>query len=294
MAHTSHYNAYTNQWQPPDESSIPHTPEGELIRYGRALIAKTAVYLGPKGVVAPLTNGMNCQNCHLNAGTQNEGNCFSAVAANYPRYRHRSGQVESIEFRINDCLKRSLNGQPIDSLSTEMRAMVSYLKWLGKDVPKAEKPQGANVTPLPFLARAADTAKGRLVYTTQCSRCHGPDGAGLPTPDSVAYIYPPLWGKNSYNTGAGLFRLSHFAAFVKFNMPFGTTYLNPQLSNEEAWDVAAFVNSQPRPHKELGNDWPDITQKPVDYPIGPFADSFSVAQHKYGPFEPIQKKKANQ
>ena len=74
-------------------------------------------------------------------------------------------------------------------------------------------------------------------------------------------------------------------------MPFGATYINPQLSNEEAWDVAAFVNSQPRPHKNWDSDWPDITKKPVDYPIGPYTDGFTEWQHKYGPFEPIKRKK---
>ena len=290
ISEASTYNAYSNQWQPPDVKTIPYTADGELIRYGRELIANTSLYLGPKGIVAPITNGMNCQNCHLAAGTQNEGNNFSAVASTYPRYRDRSGIVESIEYRINDCLIRSLNGKPIDSLSTEMRAMVSYIQWLGRHVPKEVKPQGASVTPLPYLARAADTLKGRQVYYSKCHSCHGQNGEGLMNADSTSFIYPPLWGNNSYNTGAGLYRLSHFAAFVKSNMPFGTTYLNPQLNNEEAWDVGAFVNSQPRPHKMPGTDWPDIAKKPVDYPIGPFADGFSEWQHKYGPFEPIQKK----
>jgi thiosulfate dehydrogenase len=31
-----------------------------------------------------------------------------------------------------------------------------------------------------------------------------------------------------------------------------------------------------------------LATKPFDYPFGPYADTFSVAQHKYGPFEPIQ------
>jgi thiosulfate dehydrogenase len=72
-------------------------------------------------------------------------------------------------------------------------------------------------------------------------------------------------------------------------MPFGATYQNPQLSDEEAWNVAAFVNSQPRPHKDQRKDYPDLTKKPIDLPFGPYADRFSIRQHKYGPFKPIQK-----
>ena len=289
------YNAYTNTWRAPDEKTIPFTEEGELIRYGRELIANTAKYLGPKGIITQVSNRMNCQNCHLDAGTRDYGNSFAAVASNYPRYRDRSGIVESIEFRVNDCLQRSMNGKTIDSLSTEMRAMVAYLEWLGRDVPEEVKPKGAGTQPLPFLARAADPEKGRQVYALHCSRCHGGNGQGAPAPDGTSFLYPPLWGEESYNTGAGLFRLSHFAGYVKWNMPFDlASYQNPKLSDEEAWDVAAFVNAQPRPHKNFSNDWPEIKKKPVDFPFGPYADGFPEQQHKFGPFGPMLKKKAGQ
>ncbi|MBN8856950.1 MAG: cytochrome C, partial [Sphingobacteriales bacterium] len=92
----------------------------------------------------------------------------------------------------------------------------------------------------------------------------------------------------SYNDGAGLLRLSGFAAFVKNNMPFGTDFHKPVLSNEEAWDVAAFVNSHERPHMDQSTDWQDLAKKPVDYPYGPYIDTFSEKQHKYGPFTPIK------
>jgi thiosulfate dehydrogenase len=100
---------------------------------------------------------------------------------------------------------------------------------------------------------------------------------------------PPLWGRDSFNDGAGMARLITAANFVHFNMPHGTDYLNPQLTAEEAWDVAAFMISQPRSHKAgLEHDYPDLLQKPVDTPYGPYADGFSEQQHKYGPFGPIR------
>jgi thiosulfate dehydrogenase len=71
-------------------------------------------------------------------------------------------------------------------------------------------------------------------------------------------------------------------------MPYGTTYLSPQLTDEEAWDIAAYVNSMDRPNKPYVHDWPDISKKPIDLPFGPYADTFSVQQHKYGPFAAIQ------
>jgi thiosulfate dehydrogenase len=70
-------------------------------------------------------------------------------------------------------------------------------------------------------------------------------------------------------------------------MPFGVDYETTLLTDEEAWDVAAYVNSRPRPSKDLNSDWPDISKKPVDHPFGPYSDGFSEDQHKYGPFDPI-------
>ena len=100
----------------------------------------------------------------------------------------------------------------------------------------------------------------------------------------LEYTYPPLWGKHSYDDGAGLFRISSFAAYVKYNMPMGTTHNNPMHSDEEAWDEAAFINSQSRPHMKATNDWPDVAKKPIDHPFGPYPDTFSEKQHKFGPF----------
>lgn len=282
-----------DEWIAPDEKEIPSDAEGDLIRYGKELIVHTSKYLGPKGVIAQIANGTNCQNCHINAGRENFGNPFSAVLTSYPKYRDRSGRVESIEFRVNECMQRSMNGEALDSLSVEMRAMVAYLKWIGKDVPKGVRPKGTGTMPPAFLNRAADPKKGAKVYNNHCQRCHGVDGLGIKNADASGYTYPPLWGNDSYNVSAGLYRLSHLAGFIKNNMPYGeVTWKNPRLTDEEAWDVAAYVSSQQRPIKLFSYDWPDASKKPVDYPFGPFTDGFPELQHKYGPFEPIKNAKA--
>ena len=121
----------------------------------------------------------------------------------------------------------------------------------------------------------------------KCASCHGGNGEGQFAPDKRSYLNPPLWGKHSYNDGAGMYRITNLAGYVKNNMPFGATYQNPQLKNEEAWNVAAFINSQPRPHKNQHNDWKNLKTKPIDFPFGPYADKFNEHQHKYGPFNPI-------
>lgn len=283
-------------WEAPDTATIPHTEAGNLIRYGRALIANTARYLGPQGIVQPISNGMNCQNCHLDAGTRPWGNNYSAVATTYPRYRDRSGTIETIEKRINDCLQRSLNGRPLDGNGRELKAMVAYIKWVGSKVPANKKPLGVGISTLPYLDRPADSARGTLVYAQYCQRCHGDNGQGLPhSLQHTGYQYPPLWGERSYNTGAGLYRLTKLAGYIRDNMPYDEAFhYRPVLTPEEAWDVAAFINSQPRPAKTFPKDWPDITTKPIDHPFGPFSDTFTAQQHKFGPFKPIEtnKKKA--
>jgi thiosulfate dehydrogenase len=260
----------------------------ELVRYGRELIKSTAHYIGPNGTVMRNTNALNCQNCHLDSGTKPWGNNYGAVWSTYPKFRARSGANETVLKRVNDCVERSLNGTALDSTGREMRAILAYMEWLGTGIDKGAKPKGSGIVELAFLDRAADPKRGELVFEGKCASCHGKDGQGLLKADGIAQLYPPLWGPLSYNSGAGLYRLSRFAGYVKANMPQGATYLAPQLTDEEAWDVAAYVNSQPRPGKDLTGDWPDISKKPVDHPFGPYADKFTEQEHKYGPFGPIE------
>jgi thiosulfate dehydrogenase len=117
--------------------------------------------------------------------------------------------------------------------------------------------------------------------------CHGADGQGLlATANPIhGYVFPPLWGPDSFNTGAGMHRVLTAARFIKARMPLG----KPDLTNDEAFDVAAFINAQPRPEMaNLDQDYPDRSKKPVDNAYGPFADSFPLDQHRFGPFAPIE------
>jgi len=281
---------FNHVWTAPSDWRMMYldSSEKDLVQYGRELIAHTSEYLGPKGSVLQMSNGMNCQNCHLNAGTQPWGNNYFAVQSTYPKFRARSGTKENQIKRVNDCFQRSLNGKALDSTGREMRAILAYIKWLGNDVEKDKIPRGAGIFKLKGMKRACDPAKGLDVYVAKCQSCHQADGEGLLASDGKSYTFPPLWGKNSYNHGAGLFRISNFAGYVKYNMPQGTTYENPVLTDEEAWDVAAYVNSMPRPSKDLSMDWPKIAKKPFDHPFGPYVDPFSEEQHKFGPYKPIK------
>ena len=274
-------------WTAPDPGSVEDVSVQAQIAYGKELIAHTAKYLGPKGIVMQISNGMNCQNCHLDAGTKVFGNNYGAVASTYPKFRARSGTSENMYKRVNDCFERSLNGKGLDTLSKEMQAIKAYITFLGSNVTKGSIPDGTGLKQLAYLDREADPENGKSVYHAKCVTCHQVNGQGQKAADGLEYTYPPLWGPHSYNDGAGLFRISTFAKYVKFNMPQGVIHSNPLLTDEEAWDVAAFVNSQSRPHINVPRDWPDISKKPVDHPFGPYADSFTEKQHKYGPFKPI-------
>jgi thiosulfate dehydrogenase len=300
MSKTDDLSEVVAEEQPEDYWIAPslytdNTTTGEqrkMIIYGQDIITNTASYFGPHGSVNRITNGMNCQNCHLNAGTKPWGNNYGAVASTYPKLRERSGTIESIPKRVNDCFERSLNGTAIDTASVEMRSIVAYMQWLGQNVQKGQKPKGSGINELQYLNRAASPANGQIVFNQKCQSCHGANGEGMKNPNEIGYSYPPLWGENSYNTGAGLFRLSRFAGYVKDNMPFNVaSHKTPALTDEEAWDVAAFVNSQPRPKADLKKDWQNISAKPVDHPFGPYTDGFTELQHKYGPFQPIVDKR---
>ena len=282
-------------WTVPEVGALPDDEHGRLVRRGRDLITATYAHIGPE-VPNPANryagNNLACGNCHLEAGTKKFGLPIFGLFGQFPRYSSRSGAEITIEERVDSCMSRSMNGRPMPHDAGQMLAIVAYIKFLSTGVPPGQELPGLGAGKMPELARAADPARGGVIYNNTCADCHGIDGLGvrrsLPTVD-LGYMMPPLWGPDSFNDGAGMARLITAANFVHFNMPHGADYLNPQLSVEDAWDVAAYVVSQPRPHKQgLERDYPDLLLKPVDTPYGPYADGFSEQQHKYGPFAPIR------
>jgi len=282
-------------WTVPEIGALPNNANGRLVRRGRDLITATYAYIGPE--VADRAkrfagNNLACGNCHLQAGTKKFGIPLFGLFGEFPRYSARSGVPMTIEDRLNSCMTRSMNGRALPVGAPEMQAMVAYIKFLSTGVAPGQLLPGMGTGKMPELDRPADPVRGERGYANACLTCHGPNGAGirrsLPTTD-LGYMVPPLWGSDSFNDGAGMARLITAANFLHFNMPHGVDYLNPQLSPEHAWDIAAYVISQPRPHKAgLDKDFPDPLEKPVDTPYGPYADGFSEQQHKYGPFAPIR------
>ncbi len=279
---------------PPDTITIPHDQFGDMIRYGRDLILYTAKYLGPDGTVGHyLGNKMNCTNCHLDAGTRPYGFNFFSSHARYPQYRGRENKVLTLAQRVNNCIERPHNGKPIPLDGKEMVAMVSYIKWLGTNVPVGQHANGDESMELAYPARAADTVEGAKIYAAQCSVCHGKEGEGKWAPDQTTYLFPPLWGPFSYQDGSSPSRVLKLARFIKANMPDKkATWRQPALTDGQCIDVAAYINNgkiHPRPQKKDKTipDYPLATTKAIDYDKGPYPDTFSAAQHKYGPYQPI-------
>ena len=228
---------------PPSEATLPRDERGEAIRLGLRIVRNT-----PAMLPAHVGNSLSCTHCHLDAGRRPKAAPFVGVYAAFPQYRARSARVDTLEDRINDCVQRSLNGKPLAHASPEMRALVAYMAWLSEGVPVGIQPEGKGI-PRIFPRRAPDLKAGKQRYAVTCAACHGPDGAGTGSA-------PPLWGPRSFSVGAGMARMNTIAAFIKWNMPLGR---GGSLSNEEAYDLAAYV---------LSHERPDFAAKHLDWPRG--------------------------
>lgn len=274
-----------------DSAAMPNSKFGEMVKYGRELMINTAYYIGPEGINGKfLGNKMNCTNCHQEAGTKPYAFNLMTSHENYPQYRAREGKVLTLAERINNCVMRPHNGKPLPLDGKEMIAFMAYFKWINSFTPKATPFKGSKNLELVLPATAADPVKGEMLYMENCSRCHGKEGEGQMRFDNVTYTYPPLWGKHGYQPGSSMHRVIMQARWLKANMPYDKVSLgNPYLSDQEALDIAAFVNDDTK-HKRPGVtdfDYPHPEEKAIDYDHGPFADSFPAAQHKFGPFQPI-------
>jgi thiosulfate dehydrogenase len=267
-------------------------PVNATEEYGRRLVAHTAELLGqdhPDPERRYIQSRLNCGSCHLATGTEPGTLTLLQTDEHYPRFSGRAGTQTDIEDRINECMTRSMNGKPLPMDSPEMMAMAAYLRSLGSqyDAMGASLRKADEPSPFKTPARAANVAAGQVVYGTRCAQCHGNDGLGLlATADrSKGYLFPPLWGPDSFNDGAGMHRVLTAARFIKTRMPLG----QPTLTDDEAFDVAAYINFKPRPEMpNLEHDYPDKATKPVDNPYGPYADDFPEEQHRFGPFQPIE------
>ena len=282
-------------WQAPDISKLPDDKYGQMVRHGKTLMEQTYQHIGPevKNVKQRYAgNNLACVACHMDAGGRKFGNPWVGTFVSFPQYRGREDAVSTTEERINGCMERSMNGRKLPLDGPEMKAMMAYLHFLSTNIPVGAKLEGGGTLKLKALTRAADPVAGKQVYAATCASCHGDKGQGVrrgKTGDANGYLFPPVWGPDSYNNGAGMARMTLAAGFIKGNMPSGTTHLKTVLTDEQSFDAAAYINSQPRPVKSnLNKDFPARKNKPVDAAFPPYTPGFSAEQHKFGPWQAIQ------
>jgi len=236
-------------WRAPTVASLPDDSLSSAIRRGLALITATSESL-PRFV----GGNLNCTSCHLDEGRRSTAAPLTGVFARYPKYIDRTGAVVSMEDRVNYCMTRSLAGSRLPNDSREMQDMLAYLAFMARGVPIGSHLPSEGMPAMPRLE--GNIVRGDSLYGAACARCHGADGSGMAK-------VPALWGAKSFSIGASMARVERAASFIRHNMPFD----NPgTLSDTDAFDVAAFITSKPRPDMpNKAHDWP-YGGAPADVP----------------------------
>lgn len=235
---------------PPSPETIPGDQRGEQIRLGYKIVVNTQEY-GKRYV----GNALNCTNCHLDAGLNPNAATFVGISILYPQYRERAGRQMTLADRINECFERSMNGKSLPPDSVKLMAIVAYIEWLSQNMPHGSAVPWQGLPRL-VSTHQPDPLNGKNVFVKKCVFCHGSNGQGT-------MAAPPVWGPHSYNSGADMARISVAASFIKANMPRGWGWT---VTDDEAFDVAAYINTQPRPDfPDKIHDWPK-GGRPADVP----------------------------
>lgn len=236
---------------PNPPTKYPEGVLGEYVKLGEEVINQTNTHPLSKDLVG---NSLTCKNCHINSGKTKNLGTFIGTSTTFPAFSKRQGTIQTLEDRINNCFMRSLNGtRPINGTKLSL-VMASYIAWLSEGLP--QKMNSKN-TVTPFykdlwpIKEAAEIIKkathknylnGKVLYEQKCAACHQKNGQG------IGSVFPPLWGEQSYNSGAGMSKLDKMTTWVMYNMPQGQ---EGTLSLQEAVDITIYVDAQTRPAFDL-------------------------------------------
>ena len=222
---------------PPPRDALPEDEFGAMVRKGEQVFSNTQAHAREF-----VGNDLQCANCHLDAGRLADSAPLWAAWGEYPAFRGKNKHVNDFAERIQGCFRYSMNGTPPPRGDEVLLALQAYSYWLASGAPVGESLPGRGYPELDEPEQSPSYARGRDVFESHCALCHGDDGQGQRAADG-RLAFPPLWGPRSYNWGAGMHRVNTAAAFIKANMPLGAT----TLSDQQAWDVAQFINSHERP-----------------------------------------------
>lgn len=237
------FDALPGYFQPPVAKDLPKGDFGKAVRRGEKIFTQTTRYASQYA-----GDRLQCVNCHVNKGRQANSAPMWAAWVLYPKYRGKNHRVNTMAERIRGCFTYSENAQGSKvghAPKPNSRVLVdlqSYMYWLATAAPTGEKMKGQGYPKLDKPPQPYNRAHGAKVFADNCAVCHGDHGQG--TQEDGSYVFPPLWGPNSFNWGAGMHRVNTAAAFIKANMPLGKA---DSLTLQQAWDVAAYVDSHERP-----------------------------------------------
>jgi thiosulfate dehydrogenase len=240
-------SAFAQQTQKPRVPfRVPSVDELKDSTYRASALRGRAILLATRDSLPHnVGNSLRCASCHLDGGLRRDAMSWVGSFARFPQYRARSGKIDLIEDRINDCFQRSMNGRALAPVGRDMRDIVTYLAFLSSGTPVGAETEGQGLPRLQPLK--GDPVRGAAVFTTVCSRCHGANGQGTT-------LAPPTWGPHSFNVGAGMARINTAASFIHAVMPIDRAL---HLSAQQAFDVATYINTRPRPDfPAKARDWP--------------------------------------
>jgi thiosulfate dehydrogenase len=224
-------------FRPPAETAFPDGEYGRIVRLGQQVMLNTRQFAGPY-----VGNELSCTTCHLDAGRKGDAAPLWGAFIHYPAFRTKTGKVDTLAARIQQCFEYSMNGKAPPTDGEIITALQSYAAWLAKGAPVGVPLAGSGFPKLKKPALAADYSRGEKLFAADCALCHGADGQGQRV--GTQQPFPPLWGPRSYNWGAGMHQLGNASSFIRHNMPLGK---GGSLSEQEAWDIAVFMNSHDRP-----------------------------------------------
>ncbi|GLQ51562.1 c-type cytochrome [Dyella flava] len=226
-----------SHFTPPPESAIPNDDFGKQVALGRQIFMDPGKY-----AKAYVGNQLSCESCHLDAGRLAHSAPLWGAYPMYPAYRSKTHDVNTFAERLQGCFNYSMNGKAPPLGDPVLVALETYAYWMSKGEPIGTSQPGRSYPKLSKPALTPDYARGETVFKRDCALCHGDNGQGQQAAGHT--VFPPLWGPQSFNWGAGMELVTNAAGFIKANMPLGR---GNTLTDQDAWDVAYFMNAHERP-----------------------------------------------